>query len=71
MTTRSEHMRFCKERALDDLLTDDPTNALASFCSDVQKHPDTADLAQFAAMAGVLHATDAEAMRGFIEGFAE
>lgn len=68
--TRAEWMAFCRERALDYLNTGDARAALASFCSDVQKHPDTADVAGFAAAAGMLHVSDVEAMRGFIEGFA-
>jgi hypothetical protein len=68
--TRAEHMAWCKERALEALDDGGPTSALASFCSDVLKHPETQDMAGFATAAGMLHASDVEAMRGFIEGFA-
>ena len=35
--TRSEHLTWTKERAL-EYLPDSPTNALASFLSDMSKH---------------------------------
>lgn len=68
--TRAEWMAFCKERALEYLDQGDTTNALASLCSDLRKHPDTANMAGFAVAAGMLHTSDVGAMRDFIDGFA-
>lgn len=67
--TRAEHMAWCKQRALEELDASGTTAALASFCSDVCKHPETQDLAQFAVLLGA-EARDVAEMRRFIEGFA-
>ena len=39
---RAEHLAWTKERAL-EYLPEDPTNALASFFSDMSKHDDLVD----------------------------
>lgn len=41
MTTRIEHLAWCKERALEYAARDDLTNAWASMVSDLGKHPET------------------------------
>jgi len=41
-TTRAEHLKWCKERALEYAKAGDNTNAFASFQSDMGKHPETA-----------------------------
>lgn len=73
--TRSEHMRWCKQRALVYADRGDLVGALASMASDVTKHEETNTEATtlLLAMIGptyVVHG-DATGMRRFIEGFAE
>ena len=41
--TRSEHMNWCKERALVELEHSGPASAIASMKSDFSKHPSTAN----------------------------
>lgn len=70
-TTREEHMKWCKERALEYVDTD-PQGAYASMASDLQKHPETAghvgiELGMMQMMGGML--STPEQMRHFIEGF--
>ncbi len=38
---RSEHLQWCKNRAMEYLGNGDPKNAIASFMSDMGKHPET------------------------------
>lgn len=38
---RSEHLQWCKDRALEYMDNGDTTNAFASFQSDMSKHPET------------------------------
>ena len=69
--TRSEHVQWCKDRALKYLPTD-PNQAFASMASDLQKHPETAGhigvrLGMMQRMTGGL--SDAASMRKFIDGF--
>ena len=66
--TRAEHLTWAKERALAYL--PDWQNAMASFCSDLNKHEDTAghpvqELLMMHAMSGLLN--DREC-RDLIEG---
>lgn len=70
--TRSEHMKWCKQRALQELDFGGPSEALASIVSDLEKHEDTKSLCSFAFGLGMLEAKRGkETMRRFIEGFAE
>jgi hypothetical protein len=73
MTTRAEHMKWSKERALEYADQGDAGNAIASLRSDLGKHPDTE------ASAGIVddlmvplllngHLEGGE-LRKFIEGF--
>ncbi len=41
--TRTEHLDWCKKRALEYVEKNELTNAYASFTSDMQKHDETAD----------------------------
>jgi hypothetical protein len=42
MTTRAEHLAWCKERALEYADRGDTANAVASLTQDLGIHPDTA-----------------------------
>jgi hypothetical protein len=73
MTTRAEHMKWCKERALEYADAGDAGNAIASLRSDLGKHPDTAASAEIVddLMMPLLlngHLEGGE-LRKFIEGF--
>ena len=68
---REEHLRWCKDRAL-EYLPDDPQEALASMFSDLGKHPETEGhsaigLGVTMMMGGYLRTADQA--RKFIEGF--
>lgn len=70
--TRDEHMAWAKQRAL-ACLPDDPPGALASFLSDLERHPETNDgiagqLTAMLLLGGRLET--AEQVRKHIEGFA-
>ncbi|HEX8913390.1 MAG TPA: hypothetical protein VF796_13600, partial [Humisphaera sp.] len=71
-TTRADHLAWCKERALAYLADGDASQAWASMCSDLRKHPATAAhegivLGMRLLVAGHLDGPDA--MRRHIEGF--
>ncbi len=38
---RSEHLQWCKDRAMEYVQQNDITTAVASFLSDMGKHPET------------------------------
>ena len=42
MKTRSEHLQWCKDRAMAYVNDDDNNQAFASFMSDMRKHDETA-----------------------------
>lgn len=72
--TRDEHLQWCKERALEYVENGDNVQALASFRSDLTKHPGTQSsidicdrLGVGLAMMGQLQS--AEQMRKFINDF--
>jgi hypothetical protein len=70
--TRSEHIEWCKKRALEYVDNDDLTSAFSSMMSDLTKHPETdghagAVLGMGLLMIGALDTS--EKMRNFIEGF--
>ena len=72
----SEHMRWCKQRALEYVDRGELENALASFVSDIRKHESTAGnetLVFMCAVEGIaaVESGDGSRMRRFIEGFAE
>jgi len=43
MENRTEHLQWCKDRALDYVKQNDMKQAFASFQSDMTKHPETAN----------------------------
>ena len=72
MTTREEHLTWCKERALEYVDNGELPNAYASMVSDLKKHEETSghvaiDLGIQLMMAG--HLSSPDKMRHFIEGF--
>lgn len=72
MTTRQEHLEWCKRRALEYVEINDPEQAFASMMSDLGKHKETAGhvgmrLGVSLLVGGRLN-TPRE-MRKFIEGF--
>ena len=40
---RTEHLQWCKDRALEYVNIGDMPQAVASMCSDLSKHPETAN----------------------------
>lgn len=40
---RTEHLQWCKDRALEYAKTGDTQQTFASFSSDMRKHPETAN----------------------------
>lgn len=71
--SRSEHVAWCKKRAIEYIELGDLNQALASMSSDLQKHPETAGdknillIGMSLLLSGNLD-TPAK-MREFIEGF--
>jgi len=43
MENRTEHLQWCKDRALDYVKQNDMKQAFTSFQSDMTKHPETAN----------------------------
>lgn len=69
--TRSEHLQWCKDRAL-EYLPANPQEAVASMLSDLNKHDETRGiLGGPLAMIGLMEAANgnAHSVRSFIEGF--
>lgn len=69
--TRSEHIAWCKQRAL-EYVDDDPQGAFMSMASDLGKHPETAghtgiQLGMMQMLGGGLGTP--QQMQDFIEGF--
>jgi hypothetical protein len=71
---RFEHLRWCKERAMEYVIDGNNSEALASMASDLGKHPDTLSLSSMCVglgmgllVAGQLDSIDQG--RKFIEGF--
>lgn len=72
ITTRAEHLAWCKQRALAYCDTNDPDQAFASMLSDMRKHPETENHAALRLMAQLRfagHLSNNAEMRKFIEGF--
>lgn len=70
--TRTEHVEWCKLRALEYVDSGDLKDAYASMCSDLTKHPETEthsamSLGMALMMGG--HLDTEHEMRKFIEGF--
>lgn len=69
--TRSEHLEWCKKRAL-AYLPGDPSEAFASMMSDLRKHPETAGHPAIELGAGLFfsgHLNDPKKSADFINGF--
>jgi hypothetical protein len=73
MRTREEHIRWCKERAMEYLVAGDLEQAVASMLSDLSKHPETEKLGEKLGMLGIMYVAnhDTDGVRRFIEGFRE
>ena len=72
MASRTDHLQWCKTRALEYCEKGDTTNALTSMLSDLKKHPDTENhggmmIGMKLMMDGLL-STQHE-VKKFIEGF--
>jgi hypothetical protein len=68
--TRDEHMQWCKDRALPYVDRGDAAQAVASMCSDLSKHEETAGIGEVMGMMGMLEIQNGdEAVRRWITGF--
>lgn len=72
MSSRAEHLKFCKDRAIKELETGTPNDAWSSMLSDMTKHEETAthpaiELGMMLSMTG--HLSTAKQVREFILGF--
>jgi hypothetical protein len=72
MTSRAEHLAWCKQRALEYVDAGDNQGAFTSMASDMSKHPDTANtdvqvLGMMLLMSG--HLDSPTQMRDWINGF--
>ena len=70
---RTEHMRWCKQRALEYLNHGDLQSAVASMISDLGKHEETAGLNGELGLIGMMYVLqhDVDGVRRWIEGFRE
>lgn len=72
--TRTEHLQWCKDRAMEYATAGDNSNALASMLSDLRKHPETESSAKMGAQLGMPllmggHLSSRKQMVDFINGF--
>ena len=72
MKTRTQHIQWCKERALAYLANGSKQEAFSSMASDIEKHPETSGhigvMLGMAQMMGDMLETN-DQMRDFINGF--
>ena len=68
---RSEHLAWCKQRALEYVDKGDLVNAVTSMLSDLGKHPETVTTNPFLPACGMIYAgkRDAPSVRRWIKGF--
>jgi len=71
---RSEHLQWCKDRALEYVDAGDNSQAFASMASDLGKHPETDGAQNLCATMGIAMLVGGQLnsqhqMRKFIEGF--
>jgi hypothetical protein len=75
VTTRAEHIQFCKRRAREYINAGLLDQAVTSMMSDLRNHPETEGMARNAhlGMIGLMDAKagDRDAVSRFIEGFSE
>jgi len=73
MTTRAEHVRWCKQRALEYIELGQPDQAYASMVSDMGKHDETVAVIQLSLAGGMaaLRNEGSGGVRRWIEGFGE
>jgi hypothetical protein len=72
MTTKAEHIAYCKERALEYVDAGDLINAYSSMVSDLNNHPETEGHPAIVVGMGLMvggHLSTPESMREFINGF--
>jgi hypothetical protein len=70
MRSRSEHLQWCKDRALEYWRAGDLTNAIMSMGADLEKHDET-HCDPYMLMLGGMYATsrDSDGVKRWIEGF--
>lgn len=72
MMTRSEHIAWCKKRAIEEMeyYKNDPKQGIMSMMSDIRKHPETASEALSAiCLMEMMRPCTAQSVRKFIDGF--
>lgn len=73
MTTRAEHVAWCKKRALEYVDRNDLSNAVTSMLSDLGKHSETAVSPSNSVLAslGMMYVMDRDTagVRRWVEGF--
>jgi Tfp pilus assembly protein PilF len=71
MMTREEHLKRCKELALEYLEDGDVRNAVTSMLSDMSKHPETRNFAPVLMQLGMMYAAqmDVTGAERWINGF--
>jgi hypothetical protein len=71
MRSRTEHLDWCKQRALELLENGDLADAIASMANDLEKHPETKLSNPFLTLLAMQHVVNAdrEAVRRWITGF--
>ncbi len=74
MTTRAEHLQWCKDRALEYVEIGDNQQAFASMISDLRKHDDTEASAKMGGELGMMlmlsgNLSTPKQMTDFINGF--
>lgn len=68
MTTREDHLKWCKERAMEYVNNGDVQQGVTSMLSDLGKHPDTKSSVSFGVMISMtVH--DRDSAKRFVEGF--
>lgn len=75
MSTREEHLEWCKNRALQYVDAGQLTEAFASFASDVKEHEETSGITTSLALLGMPlmmngHLDTRDKMRSHIQGYA-
>ena len=73
MKTREEHLKWCKQRAMEYVKAGDYQQAMASMLSDLRKHPENESAANgICAQLGIMELMNGptrESITRYIEGF--